>query len=81
MIRIDPAAAALDVNRTATLLRDARSVRRRIDVLAATALAVDDPTVPLIAEARAAVERVVDHIAYQQAVQQRQARRAVRRVR
>ena len=81
MTRLDPVAAALDVKRTATLLRDARSVLRRLDVLAAIALAVDDPSVPLIAEARAAVERVVDHLVRQQAVQQRQARQAVRRVR
>ena len=81
MTQRDPVAAALDVKRTATLLRDARSVLRRIDVLAATALAADDASVPLIGEARAAAARVVDHLVRQQAAQQRQARQAVRRVR
>lgn len=59
MTRLDPTAAALDVKRTATLLRDARAVLRRIDVLTATALAVDDPALPAIAELRSSAERLV----------------------
>jgi hypothetical protein len=42
----DPIQAARAVKRTETLLRDARAVLRRVDVLAATALAVDDPGSP-----------------------------------
>jgi hypothetical protein len=79
--RLDPAAAALDVKRTATLLRDARAVLRRIDTLSATALAVDDPVLPAIAELRVSAERLVAQLAHREQAQQRQARQAVRRVR
>ncbi len=43
----DLAAAGL-AKRTATLLRDARSVQRRLDSLAAVALAMDDSSLPLL---------------------------------
>ena len=79
MTRLDPAAAALDLKRTATLLRDARAVLRRVDVLAATALAVDDPALPAIGELRSSVERLVSQLAHREQAQQRQAKQAVRR--
>jgi len=81
MPRVDPLAAAADAKRTAMLLRDARAVLRRLDVLAATAIAVDDPAILLIAEARDTVERLVTQLGRRGQVQQRQAREAVRRIR
>lgn len=61
--------------RTAALLRDARSVQRRLDTLAATALAIHDPSLPLIAEAREAVQRLVIELTYREQNEQRRARR------
>ncbi len=75
-----PAAAAL-AKRTAALLRDARSVQRRLDTLAATALAVDDPSLPQIAVAREAVQRLVVELAYRERGEQRRAKGAGRRIR
>ncbi len=74
-----PATGGAAAKRTAALLRDARSVQRRLDTLAATALAVDDPGLPLIAEARAAVERLVVELAYRQRREQRRVRTPGRR--
>jgi len=79
--RLDPATAGLEVKRTATLLRGARAVLRRVDVLAATALAVDDPALPAIAELRSSAERLVAQLTHREHAQQRQARQAVRRLR
>ncbi|HUY07899.1 MAG TPA: hypothetical protein VMW80_00390 [Candidatus Dormibacteraeota bacterium] len=76
-----PAATAAIAKRTAALLRDARSVQRRLDTLAATALAIGDPSVPRIAEARAAVERLVFELAYRQRGEQRRTKAAGRRIR
>lgn len=70
----DISAAAGAARRTAALLRDARSVQRRLDALAATALSVDDPSLPLIAEARAAVQRLVVELTYRERRQQRRAK-------
>ncbi len=52
MTRLDPLAAGAEAKRTAALLRDARAVLRHLDVLAATAIAADDRSVLLIAQAR-----------------------------
>lgn len=68
-----PAATAI-AKRTAALLRDARSVQRRLDTLAATALAIDDPSLSLIAEARGAVERLVIELTYRERGAQRRAK-------
>lgn len=68
-----PAATEI-AKRTATLLRDARSVQRRLDALAAAALAIDDPTLPRIAEARGAVERLVVELTYRKPGAQRRAK-------
>jgi hypothetical protein len=77
----DTVAASVLAKRTAALLRDARSVQRRLDALAAAALAVDDPNMPLIAEARAAVERMVVAFSYRERNEQRRAKSAGRRIR
>jgi hypothetical protein len=60
------------------MLRDARSVLRRIDVLASVAIAADDPAILLIAQARETVERLVTQLGRRDQVQQRQARAAMR---
>lgn len=62
------AIAESESKRVAALLRDARSVLRRIDVLAATAMATGDESVPSIAEARAAVEQVVRELSLRQLI-------------
>lgn len=46
--------------------RDARSIQRRVDTLAAAALTMDDPSRPRIAEARGAGERLVIELTYRQ---------------
>ncbi len=81
MTRLDPVVAAADVKRTAALLRDARSILRRIDVLAATAAAVEDPALGDIAALRDCADRLVSQLAHRGVAQQRRARDAVRRVR
>jgi transcription initiation factor TFIIIB Brf1 subunit/transcription initiation factor TFIIB len=77
----DPIAAAAAVKRTTALLRDARSVQRRLDVLLAMAMAAEDASLPRIAEARDAVERLVSELTFREQVERRQARQAVRRLR
>jgi hypothetical protein len=79
--RIDPAAASLDVKRTAMLLRDARAVLRRVDVLMAAAAAVDDPAVNDIAVLRSDTEHLVAQLARRESTQQRRARAATRHAR
>jgi hypothetical protein len=61
MGRADLLATAADVKMTAMLVRDARAVLRRIDVLIASAAAVDDQTVREIADLRSAAERLLAH--------------------
>ncbi len=75
-----PAYAAI-AKRTAALLRDARSVQRRLDTLAATAMAADDPSLPLIADARAAVHHLVIELTYRERGAQQRAKGAGRRIR
>jgi len=75
-----PAAAAI-AKRTAALLRDARSVQRRLDALAAAALAIDDPSLPRIAEAKDVVQRLVVELTYRERGEQRRAKTAGRRIR
>ena len=79
--RLDPAAATADIKRTATLLRDARSVLRRIGVLMATAAALEDPALGDIAALRDGADRLVSQLAHREQAQQRRAREAVRRLR
>ena len=75
-----PAATAI-AKRTAALLRDARSVQRRLDTLAATALAIDDPSLPQIAVAREAVQQLVIELSYRERGELRRAKGAGRRIR
>jgi hypothetical protein len=77
----DPAAPMAESKRTAALVRDARSVLRRIDTLAATASAVDDTSLPLIAEVRTAAERLVSHLMHRRQSEQRGMKQAARRLR
>ena len=81
MTRVDPVAAAADVKRTAALLRDARSILRRIDVLMATAAAIEDPALRDITALRDGADRLVSQLAHREQAQQRRAREAVRRLR
>ena len=74
-----PAATAI-AKRTAALLRDARSVQRRLDTLAATALAIDDPSLPQIAVAREAVQQLVIELTYRERGELRRAKGAGRRI-
>jgi hypothetical protein len=67
----DARAAAAIAQRTAALLRDARPGQRRLDTLAANALATDDPSLPQIAVAREAVPRLVVELAYRESGEQR----------
>ncbi|MGD1053669.1 MAG: hypothetical protein ABR950_07545 [Candidatus Dormibacteria bacterium] len=77
----DPMQAAQAVKRTAMLLRDARAVLRRVDVLAAQALATEDPALPEIAALRDAANRLVAQLVHREQAEQRRARDAVRRFR
>ena len=69
------AAVALKKKRVAMLLRDARSVLRSLDVLLATALAAGDESVPSVAAARKAVERLVRELSLRQLIVGRSGRR------
>ena len=77
----DPAALLAEIKRTAAMVRDARSVLRRIDTLAATASAADDPSLPLIAEVRSGAERLVTSLTRRQQSEQRGMKQATRRLR
>ena len=52
MTATDPLRAAQEVKRAVALLRDARAVLRKLDVLAATAMAANDPAVGDVAALR-----------------------------
>ena len=81
MTRDDPLEAGQALRRTEALLRDARAVLRRLDVLMATALAVEDPALPDIAALRDACDRLVTQLGRRAQAEQRRARDAVRRLR
>ncbi|MGO9955003.1 MAG: hypothetical protein ACLP50_03350 [Solirubrobacteraceae bacterium] len=63
MSQSDPTVVLVEMKRTEALLRDARSVLRRVDGLAAKASTSDDPSRALIAEVRAAAEHLVSQLA------------------
>ena len=77
----DPMTTGQELKRTQALLRDARAVLRRVDVLLATALAIEDPALPEIAALRDACDRLVTQLGWRAQTEQRRARNAVRRVR
>jgi hypothetical protein len=60
----DPIATGQAVKRTEALLRDARAVLSRVDVLLATALANEDPALPEIAALRDACDRPVAQLGW-----------------
>jgi hypothetical protein len=68
------------IARTA-LLRDARSVPRRVDALAAKASTSDDPSRALIAEVRSACEHLVSQLAHRRQIERRSAKQVARRLR
>jgi predicted membrane chloride channel (bestrophin family) len=72
----DPTRLLAETKRTTALLNDARSVLRRVDKLAAMALAIDDPALPQIAEVRSAAERLVTQLGRRQQTEQRQMKQA-----
>jgi hypothetical protein len=78
---VDPIAAAASAKRTASLLREARSVLRRLDSLLATARADGDSSAPRVAEARDTVERLVTELTFREHTEQRRARQAIRQLR
>jgi hypothetical protein len=75
----DPGLASMTAKRLAALLREARAIQRRLDKLAAAAAGEDATTLTQLAEARDAVERLVDRLARQERTQQRRAQEARRR--
>jgi hypothetical protein len=77
----DPTAVLAEMKRTEALLRDARSVLRRVDGLAARAKTSDDPSRALIAEVRTACEHLVSQLAHRQQIERRSARQVARRLR
>lgn len=77
----DPVAAAQEVKRTAALLRDARAVLRRLDILATAAQVADDPAHADIAALRDGCERLVSQLGHRKQTLQRRAHDAVRRLR
>lgn len=64
--------------RTAALLRDARSVQRRLDLLAKSADAFEDLSLQRVAEAQEAVDRLVLELTYRHRGEQRRARATTR---
>jgi len=77
----DPTTALAEMKRTAAMLRDARSVLRRVDTLAKTASTADDPSLPVIAEVQSATERLVTLLGRRQQTVQRSAKQGARRLR
>ena len=81
MNQSDPTAVLAEMKRTEALLRDARSVLRRVDALAAKASTSDDPSHALIGEVRTAAEHLVSQLAHRQQTERRSAKQAARRLR
>ena len=69
------------LKRTEAPLRDARAVLRRLDILAATAMAVEDPALPDIAALRESCDHLVAQFGRRAQAEQRRARDAVRHLR
>jgi len=74
----NPTAVLAEMKRTEALLRDARSVLRRVDALAAKASTSDDPSRGLIAEVRTACEHLVSQLAHRQQIERRSAKQVAR---
>jgi predicted nucleic acid-binding Zn-ribbon protein len=67
----DPAGLLVAVRRTDMLMREARSVLRRLDKLTAGATEAEPSVRRLLDEAVAAVERLTEELAHQQQVLRR----------
>lgn len=70
--------AVTEAKRIEGLLRDARAALRRVDVLAAQALATENSTASVIGEARSALENVVRELTRQRQDALRRGRAALR---
>ena len=81
MSQSDPTAVLAEMKRTEALLRDARSVLRRVDALAAKASTSDDPSRALIVQVRTAAEHLVSQLAHRQQTERRSAKQLARRLR
>jgi hypothetical protein len=78
----DPVAATHAAKDTAAVLREARSLLRRVEKVAVAAAGVADPeTQSRASTAREAVEQLVDHLIRLERIQQRRAQEALRRAR
>jgi hypothetical protein len=75
---LDAVTAGLEAKRTAALLRDARAVLRKIDVLAATAATAEDPALGEVSVVRHACAQLVRHLERRMAGVQRRSRQSVR---
>lgn len=64
-----------ELKRTSALLRQARSVQRRLDGLRSSATAAGDPSLDRIAEAADAVDRVVVELSFRERGERRQGTR------
>jgi len=71
--------AANAAKRTAALLRDARSVQRRLDKLAAGMADASVPAQRSLSEARNAVARVITELVHEEHARGRATQRALRR--
>jgi predicted nucleic acid-binding Zn-ribbon protein len=74
----DPAEPAAAARRTDTLMREARSVLRRLDKLSGSAAEAEPAIRRLLDESVAAVERLTAELAHQQQVQRRRLQEALR---
>jgi ABC-type transporter Mla subunit MlaD len=82
MSPIDPMEAAAGAKRAATVLREARALRRRFDKLAdaANTLGRTDPTTArLLREVGDALNHLVAHLAHEERDQHRRVAQALRR--
>ena len=77
----DPIKTAQEVKQATALLRDARALLRKLDTLAATAMAINDPSLRDIAALRDGCGRLVSRLVHREQSLQRRARDAVRHVR
>jgi hypothetical protein len=70
--------AAAEIRRAAALLREAQSVRRRLEKLAPLAADAPPSSKRLLDEALVAVQRLTDDVARHQRVEQRRLQNALR---
>jgi hypothetical protein len=76
---MNPVEAAAEVRRTASALREANAIRRRLERLVATGADLPPSSKRLLDEAVIAVERLAHDLARHQRTEQRRLAEAVRR--